>query len=319
MAVDPGTPRPNAQNTEPNPVAALMLQVKQLTDRVGQLERGTTLRDAAISGGVGLTVLDPDGHVVVTLSTQNGGGVIASDTAGDQMAIFGPLQHSNPGAYGVEVNVGGTWVQLGAQVATWDNISGKPSTYPPTLPIDGGGVTGTVPAATNANHATDTDGSAYAFNNPVGGTSFYAVWVGNDAGNHLGKNTSSIRYKTNVREHYTDPANVLDLVPVLYDRLNSGITEYGLIAEQVAEHFPELVQWFEGEIDNVRYDLLAVALLSVAKSQDARLKALETQVGKLAPGYTAPAPSPVAAQSTACNNPPSPQPAPLSYTIQPQT
>jgi hypothetical protein len=133
------------------------------------------------------------------------------------------------------------------------------------------------------------DGSAYAFNNVVAGTTTYAVQVGNDGGFHFGRPTSSIRYKYNVREHYTDPANVLALTPVIYDRLPVPVTladgteswsvgiedEYGLIAEQVYEKFPELVTWFEGKVDGVKYELLAVALLEVVKDQEVRIKALE--------------------------------------------
>jgi len=135
----------------------------------------------------------------------------------------------------------------------------------------------------------EADGSSYAWNNVVAGTTTYAVYVGNDGGFHFGRPTSSIRYKYNVREHYTDPANVLALTPVVYDRLPQEITladgsttwsastenEYGLIAEEVYEKFPELVTWFEGKIDGVKYDLLAVALLEVVKDQEVRIQALE--------------------------------------------
>jgi Chaperone of endosialidase len=135
----------------------------------------------------------------------------------------------------------------------------------------------------------EANGSSYAWNNVVAGTTTYAVQVGNDGGFHFGRPTSSIRYKYNVREHYTDPANILSLTPVVYDRLPVEVTrpdgtttwtigredEYGLIAEEVYEKFPELVTWFDGQIDGIRYELLAVALLEVVKDQDLRIKALE--------------------------------------------
>lgn len=135
----------------------------------------------------------------------------------------------------------------------------------------------------------EADGSSYAYNNVVAGTTTYAVYVGNDGGFHFGRPTSSIRYKYNVREHPTDPAKVLALTPVIYDRMPQEVTrpdgsktwtigtedEFGLIAEQVYELFPELVTWFEGKIDGVRYDLLSVALLNVIKDQELRIRALE--------------------------------------------
>lgn len=140
----------------------------------------------------------------------------------------------------------------------------------------------------------EADGSEYAFNNVVSGGTTYAVWVGNNAGFHFGRATSSIRYKYNVREHNTNPADLLALTPVVYDRLPVEITladgtktwsstvenEYGLIAEQVYEKFPELVTWFEGKVDGIRYDLLTVALLDVVKDQELRLQALEDMAVK---------------------------------------
>lgn len=277
------------------------------------------------AGGKGLTtdkdglhVFNPAGTEVARLETSDGALVMFNGT-NQEIARYGLLTHTAAGTYGAEVLVGGTWVQLGAQTSTWGTISGKPATYntvnqkwaPDAHTHPGGEVTTQVASSAQA------DGSQYGWTNNVGGTSFYQVWVGNDGGYHFGRNVSSIRYKTNVRSHYTDPANVLALTPVIYDRIGGNKNEYGLIAEQVAQYCPELVTWFDGHIDSVRYDLLSVALLSVVKSQDARLKALETKMAQLAPGYTPPAPSPVAPNIPA-SAAPAPQPAPMPYTIQPQ-
>lgn len=185
--------------------------------------------------------------------------------------------------------------------------------------------------------ALNADGSAYAYNNNVPGTSPYAVWVGNDGANHFGKNVSSIRYKENVIAHDIDPAAVLQLRPVLYDLIGGDPGFYGLIAEQVSEHVPEIVQWFEGHIEALRYDLLGVPLLAVAKDHDGRIASLETQLASAlarinaletqvqapiaqwsppaqdAPTYTPPAYSPTVPAAGA----PVPEPAPLPYTIQP--
>jgi hypothetical protein len=54
------------------------------------------------------------------------------------------------------------------------------------------------------------------------------------------------------------------------DRIDGGSNEYGLIAEQVAEHFPELAVWFDGKTDGLRYDLLPVALLDVVRDRTNR-------------------------------------------------
>lgn len=221
------------------------------------------------------------------------------------VARFGPLQ-SAPGQYGVEVLVGTTWVQLGAQSTTWDMVSGKPAWSSNPASIAGSNITGTVPAATEAAHTLDADGSVRAYNNePAGTGSYYAVWV--DANQKLCRNTSSIAYKENVRAHNLDPASVLELQPVIYDRKAGGSNEYGLIAEQAQEHVPELVQWFDGKVDGVRYELLSVALLDVVRDQENRIRALEGR---------APLPPRLSVPNVPAPGAPDIEPEPLPYNIE---
>lgn len=335
MALD-GIPR---KSVEADPLAALMGKISKLEDQVKALERGATLRNASISGGDGLRVIDSNGGTRVSINTTDGA-VVAYDGSGNPVARFGPLANSNPGQYGVEVKYNGGWVQVGGGNVDWGNISNKPASYPPTLPIGGGNISGNVAGANYANeagHSADTDGSNYAFNNNVSGTTFYAVWVSNTG--KLGRNTSSARYKTNIRAHDADAEGVLALQPVIYDRFDelvypgtdpdTGQTlegppnlipgtkgEYGLIAEQVAEHVPEIVQWYNGEIDGLRYDLLAVALLDVVKDQNARLRALEDAFNKRLPTYAPPARSGLSPRRKAADAPEI-EPAPTPYEIQP--
>lgn len=243
--------------------------------------------------------LRADSTVGVTMDA-TGVFVVMDATGTIPVARFGPLDNSAPGQYGVEVKVGSTWVQIGAQTTTWATVSGKPDTYPPATHTHVGSdiTSGTVPQA---------DGSQYGWTNTVAGTTQYALWVGNDGGYHFGRNVSSIRYKQNVRAHYTDPANVLALTPVLYDKIDGNPDEYGLIAEQVAQHCPELATWFEGQIDGVRYDLLAVQLLNVVRDQEIRIRAIEGR---------APLPALTVVANTPAPGAPTPEPAPLPYTIQ---
>lgn len=248
----------------------------------------------------GVHAFDASGNNIVGMLTADGS-ITAYDSTGNAVARFGPLTNSNPGSYGIEVKYNGSWVQVGAGNVDWTNISNKPATFPPSAHTHAGtDITSAV---------ADASGSSHAYNYNVGGTSFFAVWVGSD--NLLGKNTSSARYKDNIRQHRVDPQAVLNLEPVLFERKHNGqVTEYGLIAEQVAEHVPELAQWFHGHIDNVRYDLLSVALLSVVKDQERRLRILEGRDAPPAPEHHAPA------RNT--NNAPAQLPEPHPYTIQPR-
>lgn len=331
--------------------AGMSTQPLLLNASTGQIGGGTP---GLATDATGLQTYNSAGVLVNFLETTDGT-MICYDNTGTAQARMGALL-SNPGNYGLEVWTGSAWQQvMSATSVAWSAITGKPSTFNPTVPINGSNISGTVAnasfatsagsastassasTATNAGHATDADGSAYAYNNNVPGTSFYAVWVGNDGSNHFGKNVSSIRYKENARSHLIDPAEVLALQPVLYDMIDGAAGYYGLIAEQVNEHLPEIVQWFEGNIDAVRYDLLGVPLLSVAQNHDGRIAALESQVQALmarvasletqvqapvpqwspaAPTYATYSPPPYASNVPAPAAP-SPEPQPLPYTIQP--
>jgi hypothetical protein len=230
----------------------------------------------------------PDGTVGVSVDPTTGTFVAYDATGATPVARFGSLIETAPTEYGVEVLVSGTWVRLGNQTTTWGTISGIPSTFPPSAHTHVGAdiTSGTVPQA---------DGSQYGWTNNVAGSNFYAVWVGDDGGYHFGRNVSSQRYKENIVTHDVTPANVLGLRPVRYDRkatyrypedangnrlegpeqkIEGAKNEYGLIAEEVALTLPEIVTYYDGVIDGVRYDLLGVALLPVVKAQ-------QTQIDKL--------------------------------------
>jgi hypothetical protein len=260
---------------------------------------GIKAKDGGIDVDGYINSLRADGTKGVSMD-EDGVFVVYDNDGTTPVARFGPLDYSAPGQYGVEVLVGATWVQIGAQTTTWSTVSGKPETYPPATHTHAGAdiTSGTVPQA---------DGSQYGFSNNVAGSQFYALWVGNDGGFHFGRNTSSIQYKENVRAHNTDPANVLALQPVIYDRIDGGTGEYGLIAEQVAEHFPELVVWFDGKIDGLRYDLLPVALLDVVRDQENRIRALEGR---------APLPARTVSPNVPSAGAPAEEPEPLPYVIE---
>jgi hypothetical protein len=285
---------------DPDARARLNDRQKEQDRRIFEQERGAPQRSMSISDdtGAGIRVdetgfrtVDTAGNTVGIFQTSDGTFVI-KDNAGNPMARFGALL-SDVGNFGGEIwdTVNSVWVKLvtGAS-ASWASITGKPTTFAPSAHTHAGSDVTTAVAL--------ADGSAYAFNNNVAGTTFYAVWVGNDGGNHLGKNTSSLRYKQNVRPYSVDPAKVLQLEPKIFDRkpvriptpegqegpdqmVTGATNEYGLIAEEVYEYVPEIVVWYDGQIDGIRYDLLALALLDVAKDQDRHLKTQDERIEAL--------------------------------------
>ena len=289
-----GIPRQTVETTAAGEVYALL---RGLRTDVDTALRMATLRNASISGGDGLRVLDSTGTTRMWMRG-DGGAYVALDNTGAEIARMGQLANVDAGQYGLEVNVGGTWVHVGAQVATWANLSGKPATFPAnphTHP--GGDITSAVANASQAAHAADADGSSYGFNNTVSGTTFYALWVGNDGGYHIGRNTSALKYKTNVRGALLDPSGIDQLRPVIYDRrdklappptdefgnvidgprelLPGAKSEFGLIADEVALVYPEVVTYFEDEIDGIRYDLLGVVEIAAIQDLRKRTAAIE--------------------------------------------
>jgi hypothetical protein len=161
---------------------------------------------------------------------------------------------------------------------TWASITSKPTTFTPSTHYHDqyleSGDTIAWSNGTKRVHADSVSGSG----------TYYAVWVQGDG--TFARNTSSRRFKQNIRDIDIDPDAVLSLRPRVYDRRpkEEGSDDYlrdefGLIAEEVAETLPEIVTYDEeGRIDALRYDLLGVALLPVLQDQAERIERLEQLV-----------------------------------------
>lgn len=314
-----GVPR---RTVEPDPILQLRRMLSDLAREVAKLSKNSDLRNSSISGGEGLVVKDESGVIRLRISTEEAA-IIAYKTDGTETARYGLLAHSDPGQYGIEALTSAGWSHVGAGVADWATLDGKPPTFPPSSHTHPGSqITSAVAnataavTATSASQAALADGSSYAFNNNVTGSTFYAVWVGNDGGFHLGRNTSSIRYKMNVREAASRlTPSIHDLRTVVYDRKPSfrpvltvdgepaqgpqwrsegAKDEYGMIAEEVAKVWPEVVTYFDGQIDGIRYDLIGPRLipytqhlLDTVSQQDKLIKDLTARLDRLDGGSTA--------------------------------
>ena len=195
-----------------------------------------------------------------------------------------------------------TWGEVSGKPSTftpsahghdWDEISGKPGSYPPSGHSHSfASITSRPSTYPPSAHYHDVgyitgegdwtvgyaNGSKRVAGHSPSGSGWYSVWVdGNDLFCH---NTSSRRYKENIESYRIDPEKTLALRPVVYDRIGDDApkNELGLIAEEVFELVPELVVYDrEGQIESLRYDLLAVALLDVVKDLNARVAELEAR------------------------------------------
>jgi hypothetical protein len=106
-------------------------------------------------------------------------------------------------------------------------------------------------------------------------------------GGRLGTNTaSSRRVKQDIRDIAEESDRLMKLCPVAFEYKPefdpAGLTQYGLIAEEVAEVFPDLVTLDrEGRPEGVRYHLIAPLLLNEVEKQhrtvEAQAKTIEQQ------------------------------------------
>jgi hypothetical protein len=107
---------------------------------------------------------------------------------------------------------------------------------------------------------------------PVSGTN-----VTINANGQLGTLLSSARYKRDIETMGTRSEGVLKLRPVtfVYKQDEQGVRQYGLIAEEVATVYPELVtHTATGEVQGVRYQELIPLLLNEVQRQQ---QAMERQ------------------------------------------
>jgi hypothetical protein len=94
---------------------------------------------------------------------------------------------------------------------------------------------------------------------------------------------SSIRYKTQVESLTPALDKVLQLRPVYYTKIGgTGSTEIGLIAEEVAEIYPELVKYNgDGEVDGINYTRIAPILIKTIQEQQELIKNLTKRIDDL--------------------------------------
>ncbi len=100
----------------------------------------------------------------------------------------------------------------------------------------------------------------------------------------LGVEESSERYKSDIAPMGSVSEAMQQLRPVTYHLKSdpAGERQYGLIAEEVNEVYPELVVRDDaGNIEGVRYDRLAPILLSEVQEQQRQLGDLKQQLAEL--------------------------------------
>ena len=90
---------------------------------------------------------------------------------------------------------------------------------------------------------------------------------------------SSLKLKENIETSEGNLEKVVNLRPVTYNKIGSQTTELGLIAEEVAEVYPEFVQYDEnGEPIGVNYSRLTAALIGAVKELTNQVQELNKKI-----------------------------------------
>jgi hypothetical protein len=94
--------------------------------------------------------------------------------------------------------------------------------------------------------------------------------------------SSSLRYKTDIKD-FTPGLDLLrNLRPVSFRWKDEGTPDLGFVAEEVATIDPRLATYgAKGEVEGVKYDRVGVILVNAVKEQQAEIESLRRQVDAL--------------------------------------
>lgn len=102
------------------------------------------------------------------------------------------------------------------------------------------------------------------------------------SGSAVGNCSSSIRFKENLNAFRSGMNLIKRLRPVTFDWKDTGMHDFGLIAEEVAEVEPLLVTHNkDGEVQGVKYERLGVVLINAIREQQAQIEELRRVVSTL--------------------------------------
>ena len=86
--------------------------------------------------------------------------------------------------------------------------------------------------------------------------------------------SSAAIYKENIEDLPNQLANIMKLRPVEYDKIKSGAHEIGLIADEVQEILPELVQTKDGKAESLSYTRMVSVLVKAVQELTEKVEKL---------------------------------------------
>lgn len=217
----------------------------------------------------------------------------------DVPATFPPDLHDHDDRYYTEseidtkVNNLNTAIDAAELTAAWATVTGKPTSFTPAAHNQSAS---TITSGTIA-RTVDTSGSVRADDFIACGdtygrtlsTSYRSVYTTADGGYYgYVASTREVKNLLGVYVPNFDEWMKLDPQWYAYKADEGQSARLGLLAEDLNEFAPELVDHTDGKPDGVKYEVLAVALLGIVQQLNARIVELEARAGI---EYTAPDPS----------------------------
>jgi hypothetical protein len=226
-----------------------------------------------------------------------GGAALTSNTNGNFNTAFGfgALGGNSTGTYNIGIGVsagtsgvGGTSpgtgtnnIAIGLQAA--NNVNGGNSNNIHISSQGSSGDNGTIrigtPSLQTSFYVAGVRGIATGQNN--------AIPVVIDSNGQLGTVSSSRRFKEDIHDMGAASSDLMRLRPVIFRYQKpfddgSKPFQYGLIAEEVAEVYPDLVaRSADGQIETVKYQMLDSMLLNELQKQNTTITAQKEQIRSL--------------------------------------
>jgi hypothetical protein len=218
-------------------------------------------------------------------NTAAGYAALQSTTSGSYNTAvgYGALQFNTTSAYNTAIGTDALYQATGADnIAFGDGAGSQIGSGSNNIDIGNAGVssdTGVIRIGVNSSKSQTAAYIAGISSSVVTGAAVYVTSSG-----QLGVLASSERYKTAIKPIGDDSTRLGQLRPVSFHLKadpKSGV-QYGLIAEQVAKVYPELViRDSSGQIQGVRYDELAPMLLNEVQKLSRQVQEQRQQLEKM--------------------------------------
>ena len=232
------------------------------------------------NGSVGIGDTSPDGGLKVDISGNIGASAYC-DTAGNNCTSAAAIAAAAGGGGADDLGAGGS--TSGTLFSTAGHVGRNFSNY----------TSYTSGTAVHYNGGTESFRAdagginpAWGHNRDLGGATTNDRWYRVYANQFL--YISDKRFKTNFERLNIEDANILDLTGYRFDwndhdnnGSQQGMSDIGLIAQEVEQIFPEFVSTDENGYKAVDYVRLVVPLLEVTKKQEKKIDELSARLDKL--------------------------------------